>query len=109
MTNQTRLLGLAAVLGLMIGDPGRAKADFATYTESALSTGSINGVAFTNALATFTQTGDTANIVSFAGIIQLADVTSTFTIAGIGSGTFTGPTISFVTPGVAFAGLLNGV
>ena len=67
-----------------------------TYTGSAVMSGALNGNSFTGAAVTFSVTGDTMNIYrnGFFGPTQysLDAATISFSIAGIGSGTITGPT-----------------
>lgn len=62
------------------------------YTSSAMATGTLNGTAFTDALITFTSLGDTNDVtVPFAGVDFLyVPVTTTVTVAGLGSDTLTG-------------------
>jgi hypothetical protein len=72
-----------------------AKASPVTYTESATVSGSLNGVSFSNDLLTLTGTGDTTNITKLSGASVNSPVTALFTlsvsVAGVGSGTLTGP------------------
>ena len=64
-----------------------------TYTETLNATGTIGGVAFNNAVLTFTTVADTANITfqMIEGIPTYENAgTTTVQIAGIGMATFTG-------------------
>lgn len=76
-----------------------------TYTESATVSGSLGGVAFSDALMTITLTGDTANVMPYSPLpsILLNVGTATVTIAGLGAATFNNPngyTAIAVPPGV---------
>jgi hypothetical protein len=64
-----------------------------TYTESATASGSLGGVAFSNALVTIRLTSDTANVMPFVPVpsILLNVGTATVTIAGLGDATFNNP------------------
>jgi hypothetical protein len=68
-----------------------------TYTETVVASGSLGGTPFTNALVTFTQTADTAAITTVSpGLLEVQDITSTVSVAGVGAGAFAGPTVTFV-------------
>ncbi len=61
-----------------------------TYTTSAVASGSLNGVAFSNALVTITGTGDTTAVVeSSPGIYQIS-LELQGTVAGVGMFTLLG-------------------
>jgi hypothetical protein len=98
-----------------------AKASPITYTESATVIGSLNGVSFTGELLTLTGTGDTANVSlqpPFTNIFINDPITATFSLAGVGSGTFLGdssvfdnqnprPGVGFLSGGTAVLDTLN--
>jgi hypothetical protein len=72
-----------------------------TYTGSAVMSGALDGISFTGAAVSFSVTGDTMNIY-MNGVFSptrysLDAATISFDIAGIGSGTITGPTPFLVT------------
>jgi hypothetical protein len=73
-----------------------------TYTGSAVMSGALNGISFTDAAASFSVTDDTINIYMNSSLsgptrFSLDAATISFDIAGIGSGTITGPTPFLVT------------
>jgi hypothetical protein len=72
-----------------------AHADTLTYTESAIISGSLGKLNFTNALVTFTATGDSSSVIETAPGIFVNILPTDLTIEGIGSGMFT-DTIQFV-------------
>ena len=80
----------AAVLGIMVGP---AEAAMMIYTETVTGSGTLGGVAFTNATVIFTQAADTANIVQFpVTSYVLPAAVATVQVVGLGSGTFSVPT-----------------
>jgi hypothetical protein len=91
----------AAVLGtlLLTISVETAHAVPITYTETATISGILGGfldssARFSNALLTLTGTGDTANITNpnpATGLFVNSLTSLSFTIAGVGSGTFTDP------------------
>lgn len=79
------ILALAALLVLMCG-ASAVHADTITFTDTAIMSGSLNGVSFTNALVTFTVVGDTANSSNGgAGTTFRLPGVTTVSVAGIGS------------------------
>ena len=79
-----------------------------TYIDSGTGSGSIGDQSFTGSLVTVTFVGDTANVTGGPTFFSNAIGTATVDIAGIGTATFTAPTIqAFVnqTFGPAFAGI----
>jgi hypothetical protein len=93
-----RILPTAAAL-LLLACVGKAEAAFVTYTEMANATGTIGTTSFTDALLTITGTADTNDVVRTggAGILGTYSVltATTFTIAGVASGTITDPVEAF--------------
>src|SRR5262245_30465233 len=80
MTRRVLLLG---AWFLIRGEPARVVP--ITYSESVLASGSLGGVAFTDARLTLSLVSDTLNVIQFrynAGI-------ATVDVAGIGTATFT--------------------
>lgn len=65
-----------------------AHADTITYTESAIGSGSLGKMDFTNALITITATGDTSSVVN-VGSIFIIILPTELTVEGIGSTMFT--------------------
>ena len=99
------------MMGLMAGITRRAEANFVTYTETVVATGSLGGTAFTNALVTFTQTADTNDILhTTSSSYSLDALTSTVDVAGLGTASFTNPTLIGVQHAGtgSFAGLVEG-
>ena len=88
-----------------------AKAIPITYTETATISGSLNGVSFANELLTLTGTGDTGAVAGpasspgFTGFTN--PVTVTFSVAGTGSGSLTGPYHAFDNQSAEAAGFTN--
>lgn len=76
-------------------------ADTATYTETAVGSGTVGGTAFTNSLVTLTATGDTSGIyISFnSPLIYEIPATVTFSVANGPSGTFTDTGYAFSNTG----------
>ncbi len=73
------------------GISATAEADIITYTETTTVSGTLTPTGgtqqtFTNAMATFTQTANTAAITVNGTLDQVISTTSTFTIAGVGTG-----------------------
>jgi hypothetical protein len=65
-----------------------------TYSFTGNASGSLNGSPFADALLTITAVGDTSSVSSSSGFYQidLSAATTSFSLAGIGSGTFSAPT-----------------
>ena len=95
---------LAAIISVLC--VANAKAIPITYTETATISGSLNGVSFANELLTLTGTGDTAAITAGSGIFR-NPVTVTFSVAGTGSGSLTGPYHAFDNQSAEAAGFTN--
>lgn len=97
------------VAGLLAGAPARSGASMITYTETVTATGSLGGVAFSNATLTLTYGGDTANVTSpSGGIFRNSVGTGTVSVGGR-TGTLTPPVNAsvevFVTQGDMTAGI----
>jgi len=91
MTMKQRVLtGIAIAL---LGWVGSAQATPITYTETTTGTGVLNGTAFTNALVTFTFSGDTSNVALFdptcPGCLVNVPLSAKVNVAGGGTDTFT--------------------
>ncbi|HEY5328650.1 MAG TPA: PEP-CTERM sorting domain-containing protein [Acidobacteriaceae bacterium] len=69
--------------------PLAAHADAITYTVTSTASGSLDGTSFSNALVTITGSADTSNITSPIAGIYLSDLTTTVSVAGVGSDTLT--------------------
>jgi PEP-CTERM motif len=95
-------------LAAIIAAPVALHAASITYTESFVASGSLVnslfGENFTDQLVTLTGTGDTANVVGSGGVFSIA-IPTTFTIAGIGTGTFTDDVRFVSNQGVGDAGV----
>jgi len=94
-----RLIGRIALAMsiLCIAAPGAFAAPI-TYTMSGPVSGTLNGVAFTNAQITLVGTGDTSTIGApgcSLPVVCNSLSSLTFTIAGVGSGTVTNTMIIF--------------
>lgn len=81
------LINLASLFGSSIG----------TYTFTGDASGTIDGVSFSDATLTVTATGDVSNVTftSPTYFLKIPAGSSSFTISGIGSGTFTDETYVF--------------
>jgi PEP-CTERM motif len=78
-----------AVLFVLVCGAVAAHADTITYTETATASGTLDGTGFTNALVTLMLTGDTTNVIDFGGGLFEMIGTTTVSVAGVGSDTFT--------------------
>ena len=94
------LLVLAALLVQMFGAV-IAHADSIVVTDTTTATGSLDGIAFTNALVTLTLTGDTANVTGTVAFV-LPGI-ATVSVAGV-SDTFTDNVMAVVNNSVGDGG-----
>ena len=88
-------LGIFAALAMTVAFASTSQAAPATFTETGVLSGSLNGVSFTNANVTLTSYADTTNIVSgnFGGSVPYNDLiasTTTILIQGFSLATFNG-------------------
>ncbi len=103
MTIRMGWLAAALVVSLAVG----ARAEIITDTFKGVTSGSLGVTGFTDAAFTITATYDSATVSSPMGNPLAPDITSTFDIAGVGSGTFSGTTYSVDLPGtVSMPGFL---
>jgi hypothetical protein len=99
-------LRLASVVtsGLLALSPTPTHSRPFSYSETAPISGSLGGVSFSDSLLTLTASGDTTNIDNFArGVVRIL-LPISFSVAGIGSGTFTNATEVVSNSGVPDAG-----
>jgi hypothetical protein len=110
MKTMTWRVGLAAFV-LAAGAVGRAEAGLITSTLEVTASGSLNGTSFTDALVTFTETYDTTTVGPIFSGFDVQATTSTFDVAGVGSGSFTSSTGLLSRSGglVLFEGLVTDV
>jgi hypothetical protein len=106
-----RRIAIAAVVLTWLVIP--AWAEPVTYIDSAVGTGSLGGVAFTNELITLTGTADTFNITEFtSGILSgTFAVTLNSVTVSVNAGapaTFTVPSAAFGNQSAMIAGLSQG-
>ena len=74
---------------VLLGCFGRAEAELITYTETVTGSGSLGGTDFTNALITIAGTANTGNVtMPDPGAFRVFTSTSV-TVAGVGTATFT--------------------
>lgn len=66
-----------------------ARAEPITYTIQATATGTLGQTRYTNALITLTFTGNTDDVTSAGTLFQISTGTTTVTVDGIGTATFT--------------------
>ena len=111
MNNVGRTLIIALVLaGTLLWTSSPALADSATYTETAVASGSLGGASFSDALVTITLVGDPST--STTGIFGAFEVfgPATVTVEGIGTASFTDSLAAFDNPtgyGVGDAGIID--
>jgi hypothetical protein len=103
MSITKRLVRAVALLGLIGGGARQANADLIrTYRESAIASGSLGAVSFTNAEIQLTSSADTANIQSSIVLgttyYHVNNIDLTITVAGIGTATFTDSTQTLTYP-----------
>jgi hypothetical protein len=99
-----KLAGYA--LGVFLGvaiSVETVQAETITYTETATISGALNGVFFFNDLLTLTGTADPANITISSGVF-FNQLSLSFSVAGVGGGTFTDTTSVVANPGSTRAG-----
>jgi PEP-CTERM motif len=105
----TLVLGLASAI-VSIG-PGRAAA--ITYTEETTATGSLDGVAFTDASVVLTMHNDTTNVVGLppmqGGNTFMNTGTMTVSVGGGPSETFTDPDMNVAVVQFVFDGFIPSV
>jgi PEP-CTERM motif len=108
MKNVGRTLIIALVLlGTLLWTSSPALADGATYTETAVASGSLGGASFSDALVTITLVGDTSTLTT--GIFGALEVfgPATVTVEGIGTASFTDSLAVFDTPIFGAAGITD--
>ena len=88
--------------GLLAGIAGHASAAPITYTEQAVASGSLDGVAFTNANVVLTLLGDTGGVASPAAGLFINGGTSGVSVAGVGTATFGNSVVVFANQGIGF-------
>jgi hypothetical protein len=95
---------LLVAIGVFCAGATAALAAPITYSFSGTATGTLNGIAFTNAAVTVDAFGDTTAVL--AGTISCNSLTSvTFSISGVGAGTVTDTLAIFDNNGNAALGL----
>ena len=104
-----RLPPVVAVVILLIGITGgstSAMAGSITYTESDTASGTLGTASFTNALVTISFSGNTSTVSQTSlGFWENDTGTTTVTIAGIGTETFTDAMFAFDNQGAIAAGI----
>src|SRR5579863_8149419 len=84
-----------------------ACADSIIVTESIVTSGTLDGTAFTNALVTVHVFGDTGSVTSpLAGDFELIGVGGV-NVAAVGADAFTDPTVAFVNQTGGFGGIFD--
>ncbi len=86
---------IAAIL-LIACATGNTKAGFITYLETTTGSGTLGGVAFTNALVTLTATADTSNVTGSSGFFTVHPTTATVSVDGFSPATFTSSTFDVI-------------
>jgi len=103
MQTLRKLIVAAVLLALAALAPPAAHAVGITYTVSGTGSGTLGNQAFTNAAFTIVSTADTAAAMETpeAGFFVNPDITSSVTVAGIGTGIFTSATESVTNQNLA--------
>lgn len=108
----------AVVLGIIFASAVDTYASPITYTETGTASGTLGGVAFTNATVTLTAFSDTSNIIFIDGSKPIYENLSqtTLSISGLGTATFTGTQIGafsqdahYIGAGVGIVGFGDGL
>jgi hypothetical protein len=103
----TRRIALAvAVIGVAASSGAPAGAALVTYTESVTASGSLGGSAFTDALVTITGTADTDDVMDL-GNVFIVPTSTTVSIAGVGTATFTDTIVAVDNRVTSLAGFGN--
>jgi hypothetical protein len=99
MNNVGRTLIIALVLfGTLLWTSSPALADSATYTETAVASGSLGDASFSDALVTIMLLGDTSTLTTDPfGVLEVFGP-ATVTVEGIGTATFTDSLAVFDNP-----------
>ncbi|MGO9230636.1 MAG: hypothetical protein ACLQKA_15705 [Bryobacteraceae bacterium] len=93
------MIGVVLSAGVVFGQTG-------VYTFTGTASGTVGGTPFTNATLTVTSTGNVSAVSCTGGTCELnvAAGASSFTISGIGSGTFSGASYVFDNQNFGLAG-----
>jgi PEP-CTERM motif len=109
MNNVGRTLIIALVLlGTLLWTSSPALADGATYTETAVASGSLGGASFSDALVTITLVGDTSTLTTdpLFGALEVFGP-ATVTVEGIGTASFTDSLAVFDNQPYGVAGIFD--
>jgi len=109
MNNVGRTLIIALVLlGTLLWTSSPALADGATYTETAVASGSLGGASFSDALVTITLVGDTSTLTTdpLFGALEVFGP-ATVTVDGIGTASFTDSLAVFDNQPYGVAGIFD--
>jgi len=90
---------VAAIAVIVLALAGPAGASTITYVDTGTGSGTINGLAFTNAQFVIHATGNTTNAQSFGSGWFIDNTTADITIDALGTFTFITPTRFFVNNG----------
>ena len=101
-----RRLSIAASTLLVLAG-GLAKADLITYTETDTVSGTLGTTTFTNAFITITVTADTASVAVGSGFDTVSPLSNRFTIAGVGTYSFTSSTLFMFSNETGYVGLAD--
>jgi hypothetical protein len=94
MFHVAKRIGMA-VAALVLA-AGTSQASIIVVTETAIGSGSLGGTNFTNQLITMTSTYDTSAVaMTSTGFFRVANTSASVTVAGIGTGSFSGSTTTF--------------
>jgi hypothetical protein len=101
--------GLGATIAPLAVTPSTPPPGLAAYTMSGTASGTLNGIAFTNAAVTVQGIGDPALITQAGGIFCNHLSSLSFNISGTGAGIVTDPFGIFGNPSVQAVGFERGV
>lgn len=90
------IVAALAMAALALAAPARAES--ITFTQSVIGSGSLNGVAYTNALVTMRATADISSLVSWPGFITIFPKSNSLAVAGLGETSFTGKLLIYAKP-----------
>jgi hypothetical protein len=96
-TKVSAAIAAGCILALGVG---AAKADTITYTESAIGTGTLNGVSFTDVTVTMTGVADTSGQFFLSNQFGIGLTSLTIDISGVATVTYNGsiPAFAFANP-----------
>ncbi|MFZ0641237.1 MAG: PEP-CTERM sorting domain-containing protein [Candidatus Acidiferrales bacterium] len=95
---------VALIILALFAVPSAFAGAIATYTFTGTASGTIGSTSFSGATLTVTASGPISSVTTFSDGYQILFSSSSFTVGGVGSGTFTGTTYVFDNDVFAVAG-----